>query len=184
MKRLFDIILALILLVPATFLMIICFVLVKITSPGPALFRQTRVGMGEQLFTCLKLRTMRIDTREAPSHETAASAVTSVGRWLRRLKLDELPQLWNIIRGDMSFVGPRPCLPLQTELIAARRTRGLYTIRPGVTGVSQVAGIDMANPERLASYDATYLESISIRTDLRLIVATALGAGRGDRIGT
>ena len=123
MKRIADIVIALLGLPVALPLILVCVVLVKWSSPGPAIFRQTRVGLREQPFTCYKLRTMYIDTRDLPSHETAASAVTPTGRWLRRLKLDELPQLWNILRGDMSFVGPRPCLPSQVELIKARRAR-------------------------------------------------------------
>jgi O-antigen biosynthesis protein WbqP len=125
---------------------------------------------------------MYADTRDAPSHETAASAVTPAGRWLRRSKLDELPQLWNVLRGEMSFVGPRPCLPSQVELVAARRARGLYAIRPGITGVAQVAGLDMSDPQRLAAADAEYLETMSLRTDLRLMLMTAFGAGKGDRV--
>lgn len=182
MKRTLDIIIAVIGLPVALFFILVCMVLVKLSSRGPAIFRQTRVGMHEGLFTCYKLRTMYVDTRDAPSHETTASAVTPVGRWLRRLKLDELPQLWNILRGDMSFVGPRPCLPSQVELIEARRARGLYAIRPGITGIAQVAGVDMSNPQRLAKVDAEYLNTISVRTDLRLILATAFGAGQGDRV--
>lgn len=182
MKRITDIIIALIGLPIAVVLILVCLVLIKFSSRGPAIFRQTRVGLHEQLFTCYKLRTMYVDTRNAPSHETTASAVTSVGKWLRRLKLDELPQLWNILRGDMSFVGPRPCLPSQVELIEARRARGLYSIRPGITGIAQVAGIDMSNPQRLAKVDAEYLSRMSVFTDLRLILATAFGAGQGDRV--
>jgi len=182
MKRIADIVIALLGLPVALPLILVCVVLVKWSSPGPAIFRQTRVGLREQPFTCYKLRTMYIDTRDLPSHETAASAVTPTGRWLRRLKLDELPQLWNILRGDMSFVGPRPCLPSQVELIKARRARGLYAVRPGITGVAQVAGIDMSDPQRLAEIDAEYLSTISLLTDLRLILATAFGAGRGDRV--
>jgi len=108
--------------------------------------------------------------------------VTPLGRWLRRLKLDELPQLWNVLRGDMSLVGPRPCLPSQTELIAERRARGVYALRPGITGVAQVAGVDMSDPPRLAALDATYLATVSAAADLRLLLATVRGAGRGDRI--
>jgi O-antigen biosynthesis protein WbqP len=162
--------------------LLICAVAIKWSSPGPVIFRQRRVGLHEQPFTCYKLRTMFVDTRDVPTHETSASSVTPVGKWLRSLKLDELPQLWNIVRGDMSLVGPRPCLPSQVELIAARRARGVYEIRPGVTGISQVAGIDMSNPERLAELDARYLEQMSLATDIRIILATALGAGRGDRV--
>lgn len=182
MKRFIDLLIAIVGLPVALPLILICVVLVKLSSRGPAIFRQTRVGLHEDLFICYKLRTMYIDTHDAPSHETTASAVTAAGRWLRRLKLDELPQLWNILRGDMSFVGPRPCLPSQVELIEARRVRGLYTIRPGITGIAQVAGIDMSNPQRLAKVDAEYLDTISVCTDLRLILATAFGAGQGDRV--
>lgn len=182
MKRTADIAFALMGLPVAVPLILACIVLVRLSSPGPAMFRQVRVGRHEEPFICYKLRTMYIGTRNAPSHQTAASAITAVGRWLRRLKLDELPQLWNILRGEMSFVGPRPCLPSQGELIKARRARGLYAIRPGITGVAQVAGIDMSDPERLAEVDAQYLSAISFSADLKLIVATVLGAGRGDRV--
>jgi O-antigen biosynthesis protein WbqP len=182
MKRISDIILALLVLPFALPVILACVVAIRSTSPGPALFRQTRVGLQERPFTCYKLRTMFRDTQNAPSHETSVSSVTPVGKWLRRLKLDELPQLVNILRGEMSIVGPRPCLPAQTELIEARRARGIYAIRPGITGRSQVAGIDMSDPERLAKSDAEYLRDMSFATDLRLIIETALGAGRGDRV--
>ena len=182
MKRVFDIAIALIGLPVAVPLVVICMILVRFSSRGPTIFSQTRIGLNEQPFTCYKLRSMYIDTRDAPSHETSASAVTPIGAWLRRLKLDELPQLWNILLGDMSFVGPRPCLPSQVELIEARRIRGLYAIRPGITGIAQVAGIDMSDPQRLAEVDAGYLANMSMATDVRLMVATVLGAGRGDRV--
>jgi O-antigen biosynthesis protein WbqP len=126
---------------------------------------------------------MYMETGNAPSHEVSASAVTPLGRRLRALKLDELPQLWNVLRGHMSLVGPRPCLPSQTKLIAARRQRGLHTIRPGITGIAQVAGIDMSDPARLAAKDAEYLTRMSLRFDLQLLLATLLGNGRGDRVG-
>jgi O-antigen biosynthesis protein WbqP len=183
MKRVFDLSLAIIGMPLAVPLIVVCMLAVKRDSSGPAIFRQIRVGMHEQPFACYKLRTMYVDTGDAPSHETSSSAVTPVGHWLRRLKLDELPQLWNIIRGDMSFVGPRPCLPSQKELIAARKALGLYAIRPGITGVAQVQGIDMSKPQYLAQVDAAYLKDMSILADLRLIAATAFGAGRGDRVG-
>ncbi|OQM73837.1 sugar transferase [Manganibacter manganicus] len=159
-----------------------CAAAIRLTSSGSAIFRQVRVGLNEQPFTCLKLRTMYLNTGDAPSHETKVSAITPVGHFLRRTKLDELPQLWNILKGEMSFVGPRPCLPSQVELIAARRKRGVYAIRPGITGVAQVAGVDMSDPERLAKLDAVYLAEYSLMTDLRLIMATLFGAGRGDRV--
>jgi O-antigen biosynthesis protein WbqP len=182
MKRTFDICLALLLLPFALLPIITLGVVIRLTSPGPAIFRQKRIGRYEKPFTCFKLRTMRNDTRNAPSHEVGASSVTAVGRIMRRTKFDELPQLWNILIGDMSFVGPRPCLPTQTNLIEARRAYGLQMIRPGVTGVSQVAGVDMSDPAQLAKLDATYLQDISVANDLKFILATILGAGQGDRL--
>jgi len=181
MKRALDLALVLAVLPAAVPVALLCMAAIRLTSPGPAILAQTRVGRHEQPFACYKLRTMHADTPHAPTHETSARAVTPLGRWLRRLKLDELPQLWNVARGDMSLVGPRPCLPAQTELVAARRALGLYALRPGITGVAQVAGVDMSDPRRLAALDATYLASMSAATDLRLILATVWGAGRGDR---
>lgn len=181
MKRILDLALVLVALPAAGPVALLCMAAIRLTSPGPAILSQTRVGRHEKPFTCYKLRTMRADTPDAPTHETPARAVTPLGRWLRRLKLDELPQLWNVLRGDMSLVGPRPCLPAQTELVAERRARGLYALRPGITGVAQVAGVDMSDPGRLAALDATYLASMSPAADLRIILATLLGAGRGDR---
>ena len=181
-KRAFDLALALLGLPVAAPVVLACMAAIRLSSPGPAIFRQTRIGRHERPFTCYKLRTMYVGTGDRPTHQAAASAVTPLGRRLRRLKLDELPQLWNVLRGDMSFVGPRPCLPSQTELIAARRQYGLDAIRPGITGVSQVAGIDMSATEKLAASDAAYLADMSIAADLRLIVTTALGAGRVDHV--
>jgi len=184
MKRALDLGLAILAAPFAIVVIAFCAIAIRATSPGPAILRQQRVGRHSKRFTCYKLRTMRTGTAVAPSHQVSVSAVTPVGRHLRRLKLDELPQLINIVRGDMSFVGPRPCLPSQKELIEARRALGVDAIRPGITGISQVNGVDMSDPERLARLDATYLMRISLRTDLALIAATALGSGRGDRVST
>jgi O-antigen biosynthesis protein WbqP len=182
MKRSFDIILAALGLVPAAPLILLLALAVRAGSPGPAIFRQARIGQNERVFTCYKLRTMYADTPNLPSHETGAGSVTPIGRLLRRSKLDELPQLFNIVKGEMSFVGPRPCLPSQVELIAARRRHDLTHLRPGITGVSQVAGVDMSDPEQLAALDATYLNRMTVTEDLRLILRTVLGAGAGDRV--
>lgn len=182
MKRAFDLVATLALLPVALPLIAVAAILIKLSSPGPVIFRQQRVGRHEKPFTCLKLRTMQHGTRDAPSHEMPRSAVTPVGAWLRRFKLDELPQLWNILRGEMSLVGPRPCLPSQVGLIAARRRRGLSGLRPGVTGVSQVRGIDMSDPERLAESDAAYLQDMSLPRDIVLLLRTVAGAGRGDAL--
>lgn len=180
MKRLFDIVFVLAASLPALLIVSVCAVIIRATSPGPAIFRQVRLGRGEKPFVCLKLRTMHIDTGDHPSHEVGASAVTRFGSILRRLKLDELPQLWNVLIGEMSIVGPRPGLASQTTLIAMRRDAGIFSIRPGVTGFTQVAGLDMSDPARLTAVDTAYLRRMSLRTDLAVIFRTILGAGRRD----
>jgi O-antigen biosynthesis protein WbqP len=108
-----------------------------------------------------------------------ASAVTALGEHLRRFKIDELPQLYNVLAGDMSLVGPRPCLPSQTDLVAARRQLGVFEVRPGITGLAQVNGIDMSDANRLAEIDAQYVRTQSLMGDFRLIMATLRGQGVG-----
>lgn len=157
-------------------------VMIKLHSPGPALFRQVRVGRNEQTFVCYKLRTMAEGTVAAGTHEVSAASVTSLGRRLRQLKLDELPQLWNVIRGDMSLVGPRPCLPSQTQLVEERRARGVYEVRPGITGRAQVIGLDMSTPLELAIEDAVWACRPNLVDYLRLVILTAFGKGQGDAI--
>ena len=171
-KRIFDIAASLAGLIALSPLMAILWVLVRLGSPGPGLFAQQRVGRNEQIFTCYKFRTMHVGTAQRATHEVSKSAITSTGKILRRFKLDELPQLWNVLIGDMSLVGPRPCLPVQDALIAERRKRGVYTLRPGVTGLAQVRNIDMSKPERLAEIDAEYMQHQSLMFDLRLILKT------------
>ncbi len=183
MKRVFDILASVAGLIVFAPVILVLVILVRRDSPGPGIFAQARVGRGERIFTCYKLRTMRLGTVSAASHETPVSAVTSLGAALRKWKLDELPQLWNVLKGDMSFVGPRPSLPVQAELIAARRARGVFDLRPGITGLAQVNDIDMSQPQRLADMDARYLATRSFVGDLVLIVQTVTGKGRGDRVG-
>ena len=154
---------------------------IRRTSDGPAIFAQTRVGKNGRPFTCYKLRTMAANTPHAASHEIGRSAVTPIGNILRKTKLDELPQLWNVLRGDMTLVGPRPCLPSQSELIACREERGVFEVRPGITGLAQVQGIDMSRPRVLAEVDAEYVKSQSILGDFRILLQTVVGHGSGDR---
>ena len=146
------------------------------------LFRQQRVGRHQQPFVLVKFRTMRPDTASVATHLADASAITPFGRFLRRTKLDELPQLWNVLLGDMSLVGPRPCLYNQHELIHERAERGVFNVRPGITGLAQTQGIDMSTPELLAKTDAEMIASLSIADYFRYIVLTALGKGAGDRV--
>jgi O-antigen biosynthesis protein WbqP len=180
MKRAFDFLvsaLGLIVLMPV---MLIIAYLVSRSSPGGVLFVQTRVGKSEKLFQCYKFRTMSHGAPLAGSHEVAESWITPTGRRLRSAKLDELPQLFNVLRGDMSLVGPRPCLPNQIDVIAARRLRNVFRIRPGITGTAQLASIDMSTPERLAQADSQYIENQTFLGDLLTIATTVLGGGFGD----
>lgn len=149
---------------------------------GAPLFRQVRVGRFQKPFVLVKFRTMRPGTAEVATHLADAGAITRWGRFLRRTKLDELPQLWNVLKGEMSLVGPRPCLPNQTELIMARAVRGVFTARPGITGLAQVQGIDMSDPDRLAEVDAQMLSQLTVRGYLRYLLLTVLGKGAGDRV--
>lgn len=155
---------------------------VRVTSPGPGLFAQVRVGRYEHPFLCYKLRTMSQGTVSVGTHEVSASAVTPLGRILRRVKLDELPQLWNVLKGEMSLVGPRPGLPVQQALLEARRARDVFVVRPGVTGPGQVAGVDMSEPERLAELDASYSDAPKLGDYFRYLIMTLAGNGRGDRV--
>ena len=146
------------------------------------LFRQERVGRHQRPFTLVKFRTMRLDTASVATHLAEASAVTPFGRFLRRTKLDELPQLWNVLKGEMSLVGPRPCLPNQEELIAERQKRGVFEVPPGITGLAQVNGIDMSEPARLAEVDERMIRTLTLKEYFRYLVLTVTGKGSGDRV--
>jgi O-antigen biosynthesis protein WbqP len=181
-KRFIDIILALAALPFAMIAILPLIVTIRLGSKGPAFFRQTRVGKNESKFTLFKLRTMFAETPDVPSHEAAGAMITPVGRVLRKLKLDELPQIWNVLVGEMSFVGPRPCLASQAELIQARRALGVFAVRPGITGLAQVTGVDMSSPVKLAQLDHRYIQEMSVVTDVKLLIATAVGKGTGDAV--
>jgi O-antigen biosynthesis protein WbqP len=182
MKRLIDIFFALIAAPLALAVIMPLSIIIRIDSKGPALFRQTRLGRNEKTFELFKLRTMSVAAPHVPSHEADNAMITSVGHVLRRLKLDELPQIWNVLVGDMSLVGPRPCLTSQHELIIARRALGVFSVQPGITGLAQVTGVDMSSPEKLAQVDHAYIRKMSVITDARLLIATALGKGNGDAV--
>lgn len=153
---------------------------VRLGSEGPGIFSQQRLGKGGRPFICYKFRTMALGTRHLGTHEVPASAITQLGRKLRVTKLDELPQAWNLVRGDMNLVGPRPGLANQTDLASARTQAGVLELVPGITGLAQVNGIDMSDPERLADWDSRYLALQSLALDGKLLLATVTGAGRGD----
>lgn len=157
--------------------------LLGLWDTGAPLFRQVRVGRHQQPFTLVKFRTMRVDTASVASHLASASSITKLGSFLRKTKLDELPQLWNVLKGEMSLVGPRPNLFNQTELIEERESRGVYRVRPGITGVAQVNDIDMSMPRLLAETDALMLREMSLSLYFKLLWQTVMGKGRGDRVG-
>lgn len=182
MKRTVDLLLACLGLILTWPIMIIIAVAVRSTSEGPAIFLQDRVGRGEVLFTCLKFRTMAEGSPNIASHDASSAWITPVGQFLRRTKLDELPQLLNVVLGDMSIVGPRPCLPSQEGLIMERRQRGVFSVRPGITGLAQVAGIDMSEPVRLAEADASYVKTQTLLGDVKLMIMTIVGSGGGDAV--
>ncbi|PTW44072.1 lipopolysaccharide/colanic/teichoic acid biosynthesis glycosyltransferase [Sphingomonas faeni] len=179
-KRLFDLVLALLLALPAVAACTVAALLIWLDDRANPFFVQLRLGRDGRPFRLVKLRTMRIGTGDRPSHETTHGSITRTGALLRRTKLDELPQLWNVLRGEMSFVGPRPGLPSQTTLANERHRHGVDRLSPGITGVSQVQGLDMSTPERLAETDADYLRKWSFTRDLHLLARTAVGGGRGD----
>jgi O-antigen biosynthesis protein WbqP len=149
---------------------------------GSPIFLQKRVGRFQKPFTLVKFRTMKIGTACVGTHLASRSSITLFGGFLRRTKLDELPQLWNVFKGDMSLVGPRPCLLNQTELIIARQKCGVFETKPGITGLSQIQGIDMSTPTLLAETDQLMLESLDVRAYFRYIFLTLIGKGNGDRI--
>jgi O-antigen biosynthesis protein WbqP len=147
---------------------------------GAPLFIQTRLGKNKNEFRLVKFRTMSVGTPSVGSHEVSVSSITKYGGFLRRTKLDELPQLWNVLKGEMSLVGPRPNLPNQHELIGERQKLGVYDIRPGITGLAQVNNIDMSTPDLLAKTDQKMMVELSIRTYFKYILMTVTGKGAGD----
>jgi len=149
---------------------------IQLDSPGPALFRQRRIGRGTREFRIVKFRSMRLGTPDLASHLMGPGSprVTRLGRWLRRASLDELPQLWNVLRGEMSLVGPRPALFNQYDLIAQRQRDGVDALRPGVTGWAQIHGRDDLPLERKVAYDREYLERWSPALDVQIVLRTVM----------
>jgi len=179
--RLFDVVFSLLGLVLGLPVLLVLWIIGLIDTGSP-IFRQQRVGRNQKPFTLVKFRTMKVDTASVASHLASADAITPFGHFLRRTKLDELPQLWNVLKGEMSLVGPRPCLFNQKELISERDSLGVNTARPGITGLAQVNGIDMSTPKLLAETDNKMLESLTISSYFKYIFMTISGKGAGDRV--
>ena len=172
LKRLLDVagaIAALVLLSP---LMLAVALAIRLTDPGPVIFRQQRVGANGRLFDFYKFRSMPVGTGDVPSDRVGEVRLSRVGRLIRRTNLDELPQLWNVLRGDMSLVGPRPPIPDQRELIEMRRESGALACRPGLTGWAQVNSYDGMPAARKAEYDAEYARDLSFARDAAIVLRT------------
>lgn len=181
MIRLLDVLFSLAGLVMGFPVLVVLYVL-GLFDTGAPLFRQERVGRGKEPFTLVKFRTMKVDTASVASHLANTASITRFGHFLRKTKLDELPQLWNVLKGEMSLVGPRPCLFNQEALIREREVRGVLSARPGITGLAQVSDIDMSTPVLLAETDAKMLSSLTLSAYFRYILMTVTGKGSGDRV--
>ena len=160
-------------------LLALIWIAVKVDSPGPGFFVQDRVGKHTKPFKCWKFRTMTLGTKQAGSHEVSTDAITRVGGFLRRYKLDELPQVWNILRNEVSLIGPRPCLLTQQDLIKERIRLGVFKIKPGISGLSRLKGLTCNL--KACSTRHEYVAMKSLLIDIRIISATALGRGVGDQ---
>jgi len=156
--------------------------IIGLFDTGSPIFRQVRVGRHQQPFTLVKFRTMKLDTVSVATHLASSASITRFGQFLRKTKLDELPQLWNVLKGEMSLVGPRPGLFNQTELTEERAKRGVFEVRPGITGLAQVNEIDMSTPGLLADTDQKMIQSLTVAAYFKYIFMTVAGKGAGDRI--
>lgn len=181
MIRVLDFIFALLGLV-CGFPVLLAIYIIGLFDTGTALFRQERVGRNQKPFVLVKFRTMSVDTVWVASHLAPTSSITKLGGFLRRTKLDELPQLWNVLKGEMSLVGPRPGLFNQPELTEARSAKGVFNVRPGITGLAQLSDIDMSTPELLAETDAKMIRGMTLKNYFVYIIKTVTGGGSGDRV--
>jgi lipopolysaccharide/colanic/teichoic acid biosynthesis glycosyltransferase len=163
-------------------LLILVLIITGYFDTGDPVFKQERVGKNQRSFTLFKLRTMQKDAPSVASHKADRNLITPYGRILRRTKLDELPQLWNVLLGEMSLVGPRPCLPSQFELIQERNNRNIFDVRPGITGLAQIQNIDMSTPKLLAVTEAKMLKDYKLKDYFKYLILTIMGGGKGDAI--
>jgi len=181
-KRVFDLFFVLFVGIFLWWLLLLVWIGVRLSSNGPGIFIQTRVGKKQKPFKCYKFRTMAVGTKNVGTHDVETSSVTAFGSFLRKTKFDELPQIVNIFRNELSLVGPRPCLPNQLELVNEREARGVFSVKPGITGLGQINNIDMSTPRKLAIWDRRYIATRGLVSDCKIMIATALGKGQGDRV--
>lgn len=181
MIRLLDFSLAFFGLIVSFPFLVLIFI-IGLFDTGSPIFTQERVGRNKKPFILVKFRTMKVETASVASHLASSASITPLGGFLRKTKLDELPQLWNVLKGEMSLVGPRPGLFNQEELTLAREHQHVFDVRPGITGLSQVNEIDMSTPELLAKTDKEMIDSMSLSHYFKYIFMTVLGKGSGDRV--
>jgi len=181
MTRIIDFVAAIVGLFILSPIIIVLFIILYIEH-GKPIFIQTRVGKNKKPFRLVKFRSMSPKAANLPTHEISADLITRTGKFIRATKLDELPQLWNVLKGEMSLVGPRPCLPTQDELISERSKRNVFDIRPGITGPAQVKNIDMSTPKLLAETDERLVQSLSVANYLKYVLMTVTGSGQGDKV--
>lgn len=181
MIRFFDILFSLLGVFFLLPILIIIYI-IGLFDTGSPIFVQKRVGKNMKPFGLLKFRSMKVDTASVSTHLVNKSDITPLGHFLRKSKLDELLQFWNVLKGDMSLVGPRPNLFNQEEVIFLRQKYGVYNVRPGITGLAQIKKIDMSTPELLAITDADMIKDLSVLSYFKYIFLTILGNGFGDRV--
>ncbi|MEZ9652004.1 sugar transferase [Vibrio lentus] len=157
-------------------------IIIGIFDTGSPIFVQERIGRNKKPFKLIKFRTMSVETKSVASHLASNTSITKLGNFLRKTKIDELPQLINVMKGEMSLVGPRPNLFNQEELIKERDALGVYDVLPGVTGLAQVKNIDMSTPELLAKVDKQMIDSLTLKDYFKYILMTATGSGSGDAV--
>ena len=188
LKRIIDVVLSLLLVFFLALPMVVIAFAILFTSRGGAIFRQVRIGKDSRNFVCWKFRTMYISTprelssRELSSLENCEKFITPVGRFLRRTSLDELPQLFNVIKGDMSLIGPRPLIGSETEAHRMRQEQNVYSVRPGITGLAQINGRDRLCDSEKARLDTLYVQSLSFSSDVRIFFKTILRVARREDI--
>lgn len=156
--------------------------IIGLFDTGSPIFVQERVGRNKKPFKLIKFRTMSVETNSVASHLASTASITKLGAFLRKTKIDELPQLINVVKGEMSLVGPRPNLFNQEELIKERDTLGVYDVLPGITGLAQVQNIDMSTPALLAKTDKEMIDTLTLKDYFKYILMTATGSGSGDAV--
>ena len=181
MIRVIDIFLSGLGLIVFSPLIFLVYLIIYVENRSP-IFYQERLGRKMKIFLLVKFRTMSLDTGNYATHLVDPRSISMIGKLLRKTKIDELPQLWNVLKGEMSIVGPRPCLTSQKELIEARLKFNIYRTKPGITGLAQINGIDMSDPILLAETERKMLRNFNILNYFYYIILTVFGFGLGDRV--